>query len=523
MLASTLLILCGACSAGSDDQDDTTGVSDELLRDSAQFQLASGLFRLPELATASRGTVLATAPYAEALGRGRLPVLGWQQLQTLPVPAEADLPAAQAYLAVERAAGQARLDEDDLRRLSASVKLPAAETDIGAEVGSLAAYARARDDLNALGGTVPVDRRLSGRLAALDATELDPHPYLLYQVQEAYRLTGQPVPAALVRATDRLVDVPLAKPNNLQHVLDAVAVLRTRHVRGLGLDLPKGYPKQVSAALADDQLEDLSRASLLQVLVLAQPQAVAAEVERLRTRVDPVTGLLVPAGSVAGTVDSTYLFARLLDSRFAEVANDQTRSKLVEVASARDEPLVRRLEATLALKNAGSDRWQGLATPLLAQVKAESGTVTKRQLPDYLSEMGPAVQLDPDITKKRLRSFDPGYEVEGQKLAAAAVSESFLFANEEQVGAMFAPLQKSMKGWLTTPVPFPQLMTAAATLPSSRVVKLSSDELDRTSDKIVAHQGCAGSGRFFSVDGEATSTCSVVMTLLARSIPGVPS
>jgi hypothetical protein len=523
LTASTLLILCGACSAFSRDRQDSTGVSDILLHDSAQFQLASGLFRLPELTGVSRGSVLATAPYVEALGRERLALIPWQQLENLPVPADLDLPSARAYLAVRRAAGPTRLAGRDLQTVTAAVEIPPVEDDLGAEVGSLAVWSRARADLNALGGRLRVDRKLTDRLARLDAGALTGHPYLLYEAQQAYRLSGQPLPEGLGPAVAGLADLPLAAPTDVQAVLDAVAVVRTRAARGLSSALPTGYQQKATALLAGDQLEDLSRASLLEVLAATKSAAVADEVERLGSRVDPGTGLLTPTSSGAGSVDATYLFARLLDSRFAEIANDRTQALLEQVAGDSGQPLVLRLQATLALKNAGADLWHGLAPPLLDQVRATSGTVDRAQLPDYLSTMEPAVQLDPDIAKRRLRGFDPGDEVDQQKLAASAVSGSYLFANEEQVGAMFAPLQKSMTKWLTSPVPFPQLMTAASTLPSSRAVQLSSAEMEATGNLITGHQGCAGAQRFFSVDGNPTSTCSVVMTLLARSIPGVPS
>ncbi len=143
---------------------------------------------------------------------------------------------------------------------------------------------------------------------------------------------------------------------------------------------------------------------------------------------------------------------------------------------------------------------------------------------DYLAVMEPAAQLDPDVKKSALIPFNPGTDEDEQKKAAAALAQSYLFSNADAVGSMFPELQQLLKRWLDSrSTPFPQLVAAAATLPSSRIIQLDSSYLEQTGARISERRGCDRAQTFFSLDGSSNNVCSLVLTLQVRSVPASQS
>ena len=134
----------------------------------------------------------------------------------------------------------------------------------------------------------------------------------------------------------------------------------------------------------DGALEDLPRAQLLGVLLRVGPaSAVVAPLKALSARVSRESGLISQAPEATATVPATYLFSRLLDLRFREVASPATRARLRTAAGDPATPLTTALQATAALKAAGDTSWPGLAKALLKRLP-RPGPVGLAGLPDYL-------------------------------------------------------------------------------------------------------------------------------------------
>lgn len=514
-----------ACSpaAGDGNPAAATGVSDAMLADAARFQLPGGLFVMPEAAAAGVSSFQATAPYA-AVASGLDGVVDWSRAAANPLPGSADLAEADAYLQVVGAAGTRSLDADVLDRLSAAITAPPVQADAGAEIGALWLWTDAVSRLDALGGTAGTDPGVAARLAAVPSAQVAGHPYLVERLGEVYAHLQLAPPSTLqaeavgLPATDTAAAV-----TSSSGVLDLLAVVRARlaagRPAGLTADDVRGLVDTTGAASSDD---DLLRASVIEIAAAAgASDQVAALTGPLRDRLDAASGLLAPSTASQGSVDATYLFARLVDLRFAEIASTATRDALATAAADGQQPVGARLEAVAALKQAGDGRWEQFRA-LATQVAAtQPRQVDEAALAGYLQVMEPAVQVDPGVGTAALTAFDPGSDEATQRQAWAALRLSYLFSNSGDVASMFAGLQRQMKGWADDPsTPFPQLLAAASIIPSSGVVSVDSTYLEKLGDRIAAHRGCHGATTFFALDGTTTGVCSVILTLQARGVPG---
>jgi hypothetical protein len=232
------------------------------------------------------------------------------------------------------------------------------------------------------------------------------------------------------------------------------------------------------------------------------------------------TGLVAAQTSDAGSVDATYLVARLLDLRFPEVALDLTRDQLFAILSDGEQSSLTRLKAGAALKIAGDSRWESIDTVVDDVSRDIPERISQDQAAAYIENAEVLTVLSPDRRQSELVAFEPGDDESAQRIVAAALQRSYLFANAQEVTAMAPEFQQQMKGWLDDPsTPVVQLVAAGAALPVSSVVQLDSAELDRVAERVAEHRGCDGATTFLSVDGTADGTCSLLLTVQAAAIP----
>jgi hypothetical protein len=282
----------------------------------------------------------------------------------------------------------------------------------------------------------------------------------------------------------------------------------------------------VRAQLSDiaehtDQLEDLT---VVAALTLARETGDDAVVQRVgdtvKPRVSSRTGLVAAQTADAGTVDATYLVARLLDHRFSEIAADLTRDRLFAILSDGDESPLSRLKAAAALKIAGDSRWEDIETVADDVSRSFPARIAQDQAAAYIENAEVLTVLSPQRTPSELVVFEPGDDESAQRIVAAALQRSYLFANPEDVAAMAPEFQQQMKGWLDEPsTPVAQLVAAGAALPVSSVVRLDSADLDRVAERVAGLRGCDGATTFLSVDGTDSGTCSLLLTVQAAAIP----
>ncbi len=518
-----IIVLVAACASPTVRTNDVSGVSDLRLRDSAQYQLPEGLFVMPEAGGApSVGSVDVTATYVSTLGPAFGLVAKPENLRTVEPAAQLDIGSALSYLEVARYAGRTALDPTVLDRL-AHVAPPESQPELGAEVGALWTWSRARALLKEVGGPDMDTTSLPGRLQSLDLSRLRSHPYLCVRVMDIYTLVGMLAPTELTSFVSDLGSLPLPVPDTLVAALDAQAILWSAERRGTPVRLNAASATIIETHLSEPTLDDLSRAALIRLL-LTSGHVLEAEpaLADLRNRVDPQSGLLRSGEPRTGSVGATYLFSRLLDLRFAEIVTEATKDSLYRAANSDQEVLSTRLRAVAALKRAGDLRWRSFA-PLADHVAAQfPARVSLSDLDGYLDLMEPTIDIHPDSERRSLADFDIGADDVSQRKAWAALRLAYTFANEENVYLMFPAFQRRLKAWLEAPdTGFSELMAAGSVIASTRALNVDSEFLNKTERRLRDRLGCRGATSFFSVDGSPSGDCSVVLTLQSRAVPGL--
>lgn len=499
-----------------------------LVRSSASFRTDGGLFRMPEERLApDEGDARLTAPYVSMLPRAELGIFDWAALAHVGVPARGDdLTLVEAVLRIRGAAG-APLDQDDIQRLSAGLSLPDKQPEPGAEVGALATWADAQHLLQLAGGPPPDLSAIRARLAGLRLPDVTPHPYLVMRLADACRELGLAAPPVLAVAEQSLVHLEAKTPDSASNVLDTWAIQREKQRQGIPPVISDAYAEQIRRALAGgSSIEDLPRAALLAILSTSgRGSEATSAMTPLKDRLSPKTGLLRETDpDNSGSVGATYLFARLLGPRFREVCVAETTDALFAAAADTSHPLITRLQAVATLKDAGDKRWTQLGTSLLTNLGAFPASIGPNNLQQYLDVMEPAERIHPDVRRANLAEFDPGADENRQRLAAAALTESYLFANQEDVGRMFPGLQRQLKMWADNPsTPLTRLLIAVPALTSSRLESLGSTYLEALGKKISAGMTCGGGKRMMSADGRPNGPCSLSLTLAAQAVPGAIS
>jgi len=519
VIGSMMLVMTG-CTA----QSNPSSVSDQLKNDSAQFQLADGLFEMPE-ATASGlpSEYAATTAYVEALGCDLQGVVDWHETSVTDISIPSDLVGAESYLLLRHCAGSTTLDPSLRATITEILSSSHAESEPGAEVGALWTWAHARSLFAGLQETVAPDPGPAvKRLQRVTSTDLSGHPYLVWRVAEIYKLLGLSAPPWLDGLAKQSASVEIPTPTSTIGLLDGLAILKFRQLGGR-IDAPSAYIESVTKIVLNAPVvDDLSRASLLQVLAESgSPSASQTVREQLKDRLDSSTGLLKTSQRAVGTVEATFLFARLLDTRFGEVASVKTRDRLYVAASDSGAPMSERLRAGVALKYASDPRWKSMLPLAQKEAKAMPAVVREADLDVYLSVMEPAIALDSTVERGSLEAFDPGEDEIRQKHAWAAINLAYLFSNEDAVCSMFPNLQATLKRWAESKdTEFPQLVEAAEVIPILKTVSVDSTFLEQLAQRIVSQRGCKDAASLYSIDGTRDAPCSLILTLQIRGIPG---
>ena len=228
----------------------------------------------------------------------------------------------------------------------------------------------------------------------------------------------------------------------------------------------------------------------------------------------------ITAGAQVTTVsriDTALLFANLLGERTREVFTDQTIENLQTSFNEIELPISVRLNAAAALVLAGENPSQAQRN-LARQAMNEYGSkVTLDTLPDYLNDASAATIIEPGIRLAKLISFDPGSNPVDQKIAASALVDVHLFANQEEVSEMFPRLQAEMLTWIRGKAKsVDQFIYAAAALPNSSVVQLTQDDLKSISREKDSWKKCPGYPGFVLVSKTQDLGCSLNMTVIAQ-------
>jgi len=223
-----------------------------------------------------------------------------------------------------------------------------------------------------------------------------------------------------------------------------------------------------------------------------------------------------------GTVEATYLFARLLDARFSEVASDATKDALFQAAGSADAPTWGRLMAAAALRRAGDARWEGFEDLATSTFDSLPTTISRADLGTYIVTMDPILMLSAVSPKAKLAVFDAqvGNDAD-EKDALAVLNRSYLFANQGEIDGSFVQIQNHLALWVqsdTTAVP--KLIAAADALPVARRATITDEVRHKASESVASLRGCLHAKLFIPVSRDKDAGCSIAFTEAARGIEG---
>jgi len=490
-----------------------SGVPDAGVADARAFLMPDGLFRLPEAPT-SQGSAFATAQLAAFLPRR----FDWTRAARSAEPSKGDLAGLWAYVTILGRSGT-RPDRAALTRLWTAVTLPP-RADAGAEVGVVATYAAAYASLRALGIGVPPAASVVERLDRLTRADLTRTPYLAWRLQQARERLGLADAEGSRDLRDQFRDVALGVPHDDRTWLDTEAVVALDAARG-----NRGRRAEViEAALRIAVSQSVDAAVRGSALTTAKalggtiPRAVG---DTLTGQADPRSGLLLERVPTHGQLNATYLFAKLLDSRFAEVAGDRTKNALYAVAADVGAPVAARLTAAVALRKSGDVRWRELIPVARSTATQQPREVGREQLADYLAVITPAVDIDAGVTKASFRRFAvPEGDELAQRDALAAINSDYLFADPSVVARSFSDMVAHLPRWASRHDLPPMQRVASAAALSHVGVDVRPGLLDGVGAELRSERGCRDARTLLSTDLSGRGSCSLVLTLQAIAIPG---
>lgn len=502
---------------------DTSGVSDATVKDSLSFRTASGLFRMPE-ANAATATFASTAQYIDVLGPSGGGVVDWKKIASATAPTTAsDLVDIESYLRIQKVAGITSMGSVELSALARGIVVPPPQMDAGSEIGALWAWTSAWSGLRSMGSTIPSDTNVVARIRAIAPASITDSPYLRRRLTAIYATMGIQPPSALITSLPDLEQATLPSPTSLKNLLDAEAILEGAPGASAKSKVPAEFIQQLTKLLENSSaLDPTSEAAALRLMQLANATSqLPPFLDKLRSRVSVDSGMIRDARPDQGSVEATFLFSRLTDLRFPEISNQATRDSLYREVSNASNPVEVRLMSAAALKRTGDERWKGFAPLATQTAAAQPKEVSREQLSSYLGVTTPATDLQPDLPKAALRPFSASPGDEGaEKDAVGAINNAYLFSNADAVNQMFPSIQAQLTAWIDSPAtPFPQVVAAAAALPSARLVKVDSPYLDKVGKKIGDRRGCKDARTLLSATGRADGACSLILTVQARAIP----
>ena len=486
---------------------------ERLAADSTKYQSESGLFVSPEASGPKRPDIVASSQVEQLIG----PLIIPSSHASLE-PVDTDLASFQARLRLKLARDQHWAAGAKDRELFRGLEVPDAQPDTGAEVGVLWHWADSFRLVRDPGSEPVVPDDIRHRIEQIAGRDLTPSPYLVLRMMEAREALGLPPDPRLTALKEHQAAQPLPRPDADNALWDALALLTfgaTPHESSIP-EWTEALTRSTSGRAAGNLVEVAASVKISQLLGLSQPEKTGKEL--IRSAIDPQTGL-ISADSTSPSVDATYIFARLLDQQFSNVASQNTLTKLKDTAENPATDPITRARAVYSLKKARKQ-----IDALLSRVTDESKELPREVRQDdvgsYIDWAEALQALGVEFTPGRLVPFSAEGSSEIELLAVSALQFNYLFSNPDAIPSLFTDLVTAMRAWPEdASLPAAQRLTAMAALAMLPSKAPSGRELDRYGDLVEQMRGCADSPLLISVDGTKDGTCSIKLTAVATSLP----
>ncbi|MFK4298702.1 hypothetical protein ABH924_003874 [Arthrobacter sp. GAS37] len=523
-LLSVLIVamLClPACSAGlSAPANDMSAIQEDLKK----LEGINGLIRMPEGEGQERGDLYTTAVYSEDLSTYLLAADSANKSvrEALSEQSTADLPTLWSALKLIRTAGAAVPAE--LEKKLANAAMTPRQQDVGAEIAALWFWIDIgrMQGWSAIAAKSFVEEALV-RLGAIDVNSIVDKPYLLWRLFDSYSALQKEKPSQLERALKNVDSRKL--PGDYESTLDFQAALEVRATLRKDLVVPNDAREHIVRLLDSNQVhDDALIASMLRSLELlnAQTEAQRLVKDRIAPRVDQKTGLIRSSTLAKGSIHGTYLAARLLDTRFPELASERTRDELERVLKGPETDLVTQLKALVALKRSGSSSWVSYGAVIERGRAALPAAVTFANLSGYIELVDILVQLEPNAWLPRLEAFDADPGVEDLLSGALmALSNSMYFSNSEEVRSMFPAVQSALPQIIRSPkgksLNYFRALTAMTNASQSG---LGSNDFDKAAEELRTLKGCKEFPSLYRMEPDKASPCSLSISAAMIAVPG---
>lgn len=515
------LTACTASPSGS--PPDPTSL-DGVVQDLAELRGPNGLIRMPEANDGPVSDLYPTALFLESAGEYVTDGLDTPGVleQGLKDPQRVD--ALTLWSAVEIQASVGGAPTAELRQAVSAAAMPAPQEGADAEIGALWLWSDLIRSAEALGlGPVPGAEQARTRLSAVVLDDISTSPYLLWRLFDAHTaLDVSPSP----RLVERLAGLEVVElPREYESILDVQGVLEAASARGTDAALPGGMTDHLSGLVQGGSLrEDVLINSALRSLDLlgATSERSTLREDVLAARIDDSNGLIAPAGASNGSVQGTYLAARLADGSFSEIATADTVSALERILEADEADPVPRLQALVALKRAQQSDWQKYDAVATEAVESAPTSVDAAGLRAYLVLVEPLMQLEPDVPLATLVEFPVDTaNVDSAAAGLAAISNAAYFANADEVRTMFPELQALIPELVSVPAePAVLYYRALTAMTSAGLSGLGSEDFDRAAATLAEYRGCSAQDSLFRVGFEPDAPCSLAVSTLMLGVPG---
>lgn len=213
-------------------------------------------------------------------------------------------------------------------------------------------------------------------------------------------------------------------------------------------------------------------------------------------------------------IDATFMVSQIARNSYYVVATEKTKDSLYAYAQNKQNSLASRLKAYVALSNFKDKRWkewQELAKIIDNSIPSE---VSKNDVAGYLSVAEHLALLDENFKPRtKLIPFDPSTSEQSERLATSAIILNYLFTNGDELNKHFSNLLPKMCRWASGDATYTQqtLLAANALIGSDKSTCINFNYIKNL-------YGCKDSPNLLSINGNRSSTCSLVLTYYASRL-----
>lgn len=207
-------------------------------------------------------------------------------------------------------------------------------------------------------------------------------------------------------------------------------------------------------------------------------------------------------------IDATFMVSLMARDSSYRMATAATNESLYAYARDDRNSLSSRLKAYVALRSFDDHRWEEWHSLAPSIDAAFPPSVSDGDVASYIDIAEPAALLDDNFRPRtRLVPFDATANEQSERLAVSAIALRHLFANSAEINGFFTHLEPTLCQWASGNATYSQQTLFAAN------ALIGTDNYTCINNRYIESlYGCKDSSQLLSVDGKASSDCSLALT-----------